>query len=274
MFEFDIATAVTKVSGDDTVAVYSAEVFDGWDIDGAANGGYAGAIIMRAMQEHGQRPDPFTITVHYLMPVRPGTVRIEIETVKKGRLTNSMIAKLIVADPKGGPEGKIALTAVGAFGDIIDQGREVIIGAPPALPPYESIQFDNRGEGPALMRRLALRLMPEDVGFARNEPNGLGTMRAWFAFPDGRPMDALSTFIASDATASAVFNLVGTVGWVPTIELTVHYRQIPTGTKLATSFVSRFVKNGLVEEDGEVWDESGNLIAISRQIAAMPRGDY
>ena len=51
-------------------------------------------------------------------------------------------------------------------------------------------------------------------------------------------------------------------------------RQIPTGTRLATSFSSRFVKNGLVEEDGEIWDEHGNLIAISRQIAAMPLADY
>jgi hypothetical protein len=185
-----------------------------------------------------------------------------------------MIAKLKIEDPSGNTDGRIAITAIGAFGNISEVGREPINGTPPELPPFDGLTTDAREGGPQLMHRLALRIAPADVGFARDEPNGLGTMRAWFAFPDGRPMDALSTFIASDATAPAVFNLVGQVGWVPTIELTVHYRQIPTGKMLQTSFASRFVKNGLVEEDGEIWDEQGNLVAISRQIAAMPRTDY
>lgn len=274
MFEFDRATKVTKVGGDDTVGQYEAEILDGWDIYGAANGGYIGAVMMRAMQLHGGRPDPYTITVHYLMPVPPGRAQIEVETVKRGRLTNSMIAKLTIDDPSGNSDGRIAITAMGAFGNLQSIGREIVKGQPPRIPPYESLETDASGSGPQLMQRLALRLSPEDVGFVLNQPNGQGTMRAWFAFPDDRPMDALSTFIAADATAPAVFNLVGQAGWVPTIELTVHYRQIPTGTRLATSFSSRFVKNGLVEEDGEIWDENGNLIAISRQIAAMPLADY
>ncbi|MFZ1985389.1 MAG: hypothetical protein WAU91_13305 [Desulfatitalea sp.] len=32
-------------------------------------------------------------------------------------------------------------------------------------------------------------------------------------------------------------------------------------------FRTRFITCGLLEEDGQVWDETGELIAISRQIA-------
>lgn len=272
MFEFDRATQVSKVAGDDTAATFEANIEAGWDIYGAANGGYVGALVARVMQQHGGRPDPYTLTLHYLAPVTPGVARIEVETVKRGRLTNSMMAKIFVTDSAG--KERAAIAAIGAFGNLEERGSSVVNGGPPTIPPMDSMSVDFREGGPNLMKRLALRIHPDDETFAKNVPNGRGSMRAWFAFPDRRPMDALSTIIASDATAPAVFNLVGQVGWVPTIELTVHFRRIPTGDKLVTSFVSRFLVGGLVEEDGEIWDTDGNLIAISRQIAAMPRVDY
>ena len=61
---FAKATAVAS-RGDGT---YDAEVAPGWDIAGNANGGYLLSIAGRAMADAAGRPDPVTITAHYLSP--------------------------------------------------------------------------------------------------------------------------------------------------------------------------------------------------------------
>jgi hypothetical protein len=60
---------------------------------------------------------------------------------------------------------------------------------------------------------------------------------------------------------------------VPTLEMTVHVRDVPAPGALRSTFRTRFVTNGLFEEDGEVWDSTGRLVAISRQLALVARAD-
>ena len=69
-----------------------------------------------------------------------------------------------------------------------------------------------------------------------------------------------------------MFNLEIPPGWVPTIELTVHVRGIPAPGPVMCRFHSEVVQNGFLQEDGEVWDSTGALVAQSRQLALLPRG--
>ncbi len=100
---------------------------------------------------------------------------------------------------------------------------------------------------------------------------GNAELRGAIRFADGRPFDARSLALFADAFPPPVFDVID-VAWVPTLELTVHFRAHPSGRWLHSVFRTRFAFGGLLEEDGEIWDESGSLVAMSRQLAAMPRG--
>jgi acyl-CoA thioesterase len=71
----------------------------------------------------------------------------------------------------------------------------------------------------------------------------------------------------ADSFPPCIFASQGMNTWVPTIEFTVNIRQLPQTPWVKGVFESRFVSHSLVEEDGELWDEKGNLVAISRQIS-------
>ena len=66
---------------------------------------------------------------------------------------------------------------------------------------------------------------------------------------------------------------LGLRGWTPTLQLTAHLRAVPAPGWLLLSHATRNFAGGLLEEDAEVWDSSGRLVAQSRQLARAPRPD-
>lgn len=264
-FAFDSATAVEKVAD----GRYSATVLPGWDIMGNANGGYLFAFGGRAMREHSARRDPFSVTAHYLAPVQAGPIAIEVDTLKTGKLLTTMNASIAV-------NGRTAVRFLGAFGETADVTDDQFVTAtPPEIPPFEECVPRNH-DGTAMpvefANRFDSRIHPDDTAFLRGETSGEAVMRGWFEFGDGRPIDTLSLLTIADSFAPPVFNVPVPKAWVPTLELTVHVRAVPVGTRVACVFRSRVIQGGLTEEDGEIWDQAGNLVAQSRQLALLGRG--
>jgi len=56
-----------------------------------------------------------------------------------------------------------------------------------------------------------------------------------------------------------------------TIELTVHLRARPAPGWVAFRTSTRFLSAGYFEEDAELWDSAGVLVAQSRQLALALR---
>ena len=99
-------------------------------------------------------------------------------------------------------------------------------------------------------------------------------MQAWTRFADGRAPDTLAAVMFSDAFAPSIFTRLGRVGWVPTIELTVHVRRCPSPGWMLGRFVTEDLHDGRMIEDGWLWDAEGTLVARSRQLAMLlPHAD-
>ncbi|MEM1190004.1 MAG: thioesterase family protein [Pseudomonadota bacterium] len=258
----------TAIAVDTSEHPYSARIHDGWDILGNANGGYLLAMGARAMATAAAKPHPITVTAHYLSPGKPGPVTIDPQIVKAGKLLTTVRATLQSAE-------RPLIELLGSFGDMTRiEGPERIDASPPDLPPPEDcvrIKHDPKiGLPPRLFSRVDLRLHPDDARFVEGKPSGDPLIRGWLRLNDAEPMDLFGLIFATDAFPPTVFNAKLPVAWTPTVELTAHIRGVPASGWLRCRFSTRFISGGMLEEDGELWDVSGRLVAQSRQLALAP----
>ena len=250
---------------------FEATVFEGWDILGNTNGGYLMVMAARAMADAAGRP-PLTITAHYLSPGAVGAHFVDVTEVRSGRSFATMMAAVINVET-----GREVIRVLGTFGHHDPDGIEKFDRTPPAIPSYDDCEIDVDGDDPnaqpvpELQRRLSVRLSPDSIGFRSGKPRGVAEIKGWFDFADGQTIDQYGLILASDSFPPAVFNSGVPVSWVPTVELTVHLRGLPVPGPLAVAFRTRYISGGVLEEDGELWDSSGRLVAQSRQLALTPR---
>ena len=247
---------------------YRAQIQPGWDILGNANGGYLMVLGARAMAA-ASRPHPVSVTAHFLSPGRVGDIAITPEIIKSGRTFDTVRARV------DGPE-KPLMELLGSFSELERVDGTVHVDAePPGLPdPDDCVKVipHERGFPPPMMGQVDMRLHPDDAQMFQGKPSGELLTRGWIQLPDDEPIDAFGLLLVADAFPPTVFNGNLPVNWVPTLEMTTQVRGLPEPGWLRCKFSTRFVTGGMLEEDGEIWDSSGRLVALSRQLALMPRG--
>ncbi|WAZ24248.1 thioesterase family protein [Streptomyces cinnabarinus] len=269
--EFDRDTALTLREP----GVYDIDLSAGWTIISAVNGGYLLAILGRALADALPHADPFTISAHYLTASQPGPAVVRTSVVRTGRTLSTGQASLLQYDEQGREIERIRVLA--SYGDLDSLPDDVRTTAqPPAIPPMDQCFGPQDSPAPvpgssAITDRLMIKLDPATLGWALGAPSGKGEMRAWFGLADGRDADPLSLLLAVDALPPTAFEL-GIKGWVPTVELTAHIRCRPAPGPLRVSITTRNLAGGFLEEDAEVWDTEGRLVAQSRQLARVRLG--
>jgi len=114
--------------------------------------------------------------------------------------------------------------------------------------------------------RIALGGAPWDAAPAAEAVTG-----GWIRLADAEPLDAHVIAALTDAWFPALFTMTREAVQVPTVDLTIHFRDEPAHAHdwCLVRFVSRHASHGFVEEDGEIWSRDGRLLAQSRQLALM-----
>jgi acyl-CoA thioesterase len=274
MTVFDEATAVLP-AGDGRYDVKPDERFaivsgDG-SVVGAVNGGVLMATVLRAVLDSSPHPHPVATSAHFLRVPRPEPAQVQVTWLKQGRTAATARASLIQDDV---PVLEATVTT-GRLGHAEGEGGLSWTGEPPRLPPIEEcLGFGKIAESTqfaGFAGQVDLRLDPATTGWLRGRPAGTPEMRGYFQLREDRDADAYLLALAVDALPPVVFGL-GAVGWSPTVELTWYMRAVPAAGVLRVAARCRHVSGGWFDEEAEVWDSAGRLVAQSRQIARLGRG--
>ena len=257
MHQFDQDTLLTA----DEPFSFSGHITENWSINDVPDGGYLMAIIAKAMMHHSEMRSTPIITANYLSRCEPGEAGIQIERIAASKQFQRFQAQLH-------QNGEEKIRAFGTFTgentacDIerYEMSEPVVAELEKCIPVPEFPKY-------TLFGQVDIRLDPVCTGWVSGELSDNSEMVGWIKFKNERPFDILSILLVADSFPPAVLSSQGLVAWVPTIEFSVNIRNIPTTQWLKCIFRTRFITCGLLEEDGEIWDEEGRLVAISRQIA-------
>ncbi len=259
MSEFWDDTAIEQVSDNR----FKANITNRWSVSDIPNGGYLMSIAARTLQEALSHPDPLTITGHYADRSVAGPAELEVDIIREGNTVSTAAVRLM----QEGCE-KVRFTAT--FGDLEKNKGATWIGEAP--PPIERDKCLTSPRFLPIHDRVELLFSPNTAEWLRGKSIERPEHELIMFMRDGTEPDILNLPLFSDCVPPTVFSKFGAVGWVPTLELTVHLRAKPAPGELIGRFRTRYLINGLMEEDGEIWDSRGELVALSRQLAKYRSG--
>lgn len=252
--EFEIDTAVEGGNGH-----YQATVTDRWSISGRPNGGYLQSLVVGAIGLEVPQPDLLTSTAHFLAPAEPGPATIEVEVLKRGRSLSNSRAQLT-------QNGQVKVTALACHGTVDGSGRTQLFDVMPTVGHLIEVTDD---EVPFEVNRRFHYLVESGLMKFERSVEESPEFVAMIRFSDDHRPATFALPLLVDAFPPTTVKL-GLFGWAPTLELTVHGRARPSSNWLTARLRTRYLIDGFFEEECELWDESGHLVAQSRQLGKVP----
>lgn len=256
---FDVDTASTS-RGD---GVRDATLTDRWNTPlGTPNGGYILATMLRGLHDELAADDPLVAAITYVSPPSPGPAELRTHTVRMGRRVQTGGAALWQADRQ-------VATMTASFGPR-PGGPSTELGAAPVLPPPDRCAdpLDHGMPADGLFGRVDYRLA-SSPGWAEGRPTGDPTVELWQRLHGGRAIDLPGLALLCDSFAPPVLELGAGHERSMTVQLTVHLHRVPSPGWIATRLTTRHVVDGFHDEDCELWDEAGHLVAQSRQLGIL-----
>jgi len=241
--------------------MFKASVTANWSINGNPNGGYLMALLANAMIRTAGKTATPIITANFLTRSEPGMAEIHLERISQSAQFDRIQASLV----QGGTE---RIRSFGTFAKENSYAAERRYEkSEPEIARLEDCIAIPEMPNYSLFNAVDVRLDPSCAGWMTGSLSQKSELRGWIRFREERPFDTLSIILFIDSFPPPILASQGIVAWVPSIEFSVSIRNLPKTEWLKGVFRTCFVDNGILEEDGELWDGNGQLVAISRQIA-------
>ncbi|MFK8019860.1 MAG: thioesterase family protein [Pseudomonadales bacterium] len=242
---------------------WRAELKSGWRVGTVPNGGYVLAIAGRVLSAALPHKDPLTVNAFYLAPTSLGEVICEVEILRKGKGTSFAQLRMF-------QEGELKLQVMAAYTTLENlQGPSWSSAQAPDYAAWEKCHSLQQPSHLEIAQRVEIRLTEGNSLFDSKRLNGDGVFGGWIQHRDGAAADPFALLMFADAMPPPVFTVYGFQSWVPTVELTVQVRGRPAPGPLKMRVRTRHLSDGVLEEDGEIWDINDQLVAVSRQTAKL-----
>lgn len=247
---------------------YSATLSPFYNVVGHPHGGYlqcvmANAALAAASAEGAHHLHATAVTTNFASAPESGLVELRTEVRRVGRAVSFVHVTM-------SQDGKITIESLVTLGVLHeDSPLRYMEATVPLIAPVDECRQSTGGDEINIMRVVDLRLDPSCADWWSGEISERGEVRAWLRLNDGdSAWSALSVHFACDALPPATYPL-GSSGWVPTLQFTSYLRRIPTSEWLRARQWCVVIADGTVDERCELFDDRGELVASSSQLAMV-----
>jgi acyl-CoA thioesterase len=270
--QFQAALDLTKVS--DTVFSFTPD--PKYFVGNTPHGGYLLALMNKAMTEVLPHPSAINSNIYYLDRTEPEPAELHVEVVRRSKGSSMGQVKLI-------QNNKITCLYSSICSDF--QYMKGHSGLETPMPEIiNSVQQDDfkvmnyenfkLGSTPSFIQQLNMSVHPDHAWWDREISRDAAEARcsAYLELQGGVADTFVLSYLA-DILPPVVQNKYGPLGWVPTLTLTCNIRQLPKTNLLFIDGIAKDISNGYFEQDCNIWDMSGNLVATSRQLAKILKSE-
>ncbi len=246
---------------------FAVELSEYYTVVGHPNGGYlqcvmASGALAAASAEGAHHLHPTAVTTNYMGGPAVGPAELRADVRRVGRGVSFVHVTLL-------QEGVVSTESLVTLGTLHDSESRYMDASVPVVAPLDECLQPTGSDEINIMRVIDQRLDPDSAGWWSGELSERGEVRGWLRLNDGdAAWDPWSVLFATDAMPPATFPL-GSSGWVPTLQLTSYVRRIPTSEWLRARQWCVVIADGLVDERCELFDDRGELVASSSQIAMV-----
>ena len=242
------------------------------------HGGYLMALMHNALTSILPHSTAISSSVQYLDRIDAAPFELDVEIFKISRGSSSGIVKLKQNE-------KICTTFTATCSDFeYMKGYDDLQKPLPDIykksnkKNYVKMNYDKISKGftPAFIKQIECLIHPDHAWWNRDLNTDMkandARCSAFLKMEGGTP-DQFCLSFYSDILPPVVSNKYGPLGWIPTITLTTHIRQMPSTCEVYADFKASEINKGYFEQDCNIWDLNGNLVASSRQLTRILKSE-